>query len=160
MRSCRRSLPESQPNEHINIHSRKEEAFVPLFAVIGFVVWLAATAVFRLWGAELLAPHTPLLWATFIGVVPVVALLLKLSFAWGKAAPAERPLAALLLALPGMLLDIVSTSFHTLVFPAIPVSGLYLFSAWLLWAYSLILLGGMLPALRAKFRLSLKHNAR
>ncbi|MEC0207996.1 DUF5367 family protein [Paenibacillus ehimensis] len=132
---------------------------MPLFAVIGFVVWLAATVVFRLWGAELLMPHTPLLWVTFIGVVPVVAFLLKLAFAWGKAAPADRPLAALLMALPGMLLDIVSTSFHRLVFPAIPASGLYLFSAWLLWAYSLILLGGILQAIRAKYRVSSKQNA-
>ncbi len=132
---------------------------MPLFVLIGFIVWLAATVVFRLWGAELLAPHTPLLWISFIGVVPVIALLMKLAFALGKAAPAERPLATLLMALPGMLLDVISTSFHRLVFPEIPESEFYLFSAWLLWAYSLVLLVGIFPAIRAKYLLSSKQNA-
>ncbi|WP_176220592.1 DUF5367 family protein [Cohnella massiliensis] len=114
------------------------------YGFFGLVLWLAATLVFRLWGGALLDPDRPLVWLTFILVLPGIPIMLRLLFAVRKTPAASRPKAAVLIALPGMLLDMFSVGFHKHVFPGIPSSDLNLLFIWLLWAYSLILAGGFL----------------
>jgi len=111
---------------------------------LGFLLWLAATIVFRLWGGPLIDPGQPLIWLSFIVIVPLILLTLRALFRARKLSSPERPRAAMLVAIPGMLLDLFSVAFHDLVFPGLPQAHLHLFFVWLLWAYSLILLGGLL----------------
>lgn len=122
------------------------------YVYCGLLLWIAATLLFRLWGEELIHPDKLLIWFSFILVVPGILLLLNGLFRYKGTAAADRPKAAVLIAAPGMFLDLFSIGFHPLFFPNIPAAHLHLFFVWLLWAYSLILIGGI--AKFAKIRLS------
>ncbi|MGJ7909948.1 DUF5367 family protein [Neobacillus sp. LXY-1] len=50
--------------------------------------------------------------------------------------------AAVQIAIPGMILDIFSVIYYNKVFPNLSIETLPIFSAWLLWAYSFILISG------------------
>jgi len=113
------------------------------FVYVGFLLWLAATLLFRIWGDELINPDKPLIWLLFL-VVPGMMLVLKGLLNHRKISSEDRPKAALLIAVPGMILDVFSTGLHPYVLPNLPESDFYWFSAWLLWAYSMILLGGLI----------------
>lgn len=110
----------------------------------GVLLWLAATIMFRWFGNILVDPGSPWIWLSFILIVPVVLFLQRWLFISRQIPPGSRPRAAILTALPGMLLDLFSVSFHSVVFPSLPASLLPVFFVWLLWAYSVILLGGLL----------------
>lgn len=114
------------------------------FVYFGFLLWLAATLLFRFWGDELINPEKPFIWLLFILVVPSILLILNRVFRNRETSPENRPKAALLIAMPGMILDLGSIGFHQFVFPSLPEPYLHLFFVWLLWAYSLILLGGLI----------------
>lgn len=113
------------------------------FIYFGFMLWLAATLIFKFWGDVLVDPSRPFIWFSFILIAPGILLFLHWLFRDRNISPADRPKAALLIAIPGMLLDLFSITFHSVVFPDIPGAYLHLFFVWLMWAYSLILLGGL-----------------
>lgn len=119
------------------------------FVGLGFLLWLVATIFFRLLGQFLLDPASPaLVAATFVLTAPVIALAIYPAYAVVGVDAAERPAAAALVVLPGMLLDVLSLFFFGTSFPNLSVlsaSADALFGAWLLWAYGLILLSGFFP---------------
>ena len=109
----------------------------------GLLLWLAATLLFRYWGGELIQPGTILIWLSFGLIVPGIPWLMLALFQLRGTAPQDRPKAALLVAVPGMLLDLLTLSFHRSVFPGISDANFHLFFVWLMWAYALILLAGL-----------------
>lgn len=115
----------------------------------GVILWLIATVFFRLVGQLLLNPGSlaPVI-LIFIATVPLIAAVTYPVYAKRAVPFAELPVAATCIALPGMVLDVVSLSFFGAAFPnlaALPGSAGALFGAWMLWAYALILLSGLLP---------------
>jgi hypothetical protein len=114
------------------------------YLFFGFFLWLAATLVFRFWGEELIDPNRPLIWFSFILIVPGIFLIMNFLYRYRRTAAEDRPKAAIMVAIPGMLLDLFSIGLHSAVFPDLPAANLHLFFVWLLWAYSLIILGGLL----------------
>lgn len=115
----------------------------------GLALWLGATIFFRLLGHFLLDPANPVLVVvTFVATVPVIAAATYPAYALAKMDSAQghqRSVAAVCIALPGMLLDVLSLSFFSFTFPNLSdLSAGALFGAWLLWAYSLILSSGFL----------------
>ncbi|MEF3304351.1 DUF5367 family protein [Paenibacillus sp. GYB003] len=116
----------------------------PFFLLWGFLLWLAATVVFHLFGDWLIDADNRVKTAvSFLAAVPVICgCTFPLYFKF-HIPPADRLRLAVCIALPGMLLDIVSVPLHRIVFPAISGESVPLLAAWLLWAYSLVLATGL-----------------
>ncbi len=123
------------------------------FYAFGFLLWLGATIIFRLWGHYFLVPDQPLLvTVVFIAAIPLIAGVTYPLYKWRGVTRADTAKAALGLALPGMLLDIVSLLNFEAFFPNLETRVSSYFAAWLLWAYSLILLTGALMKARPAHR--------
>jgi len=88
--------------------------------VVGFVIWLVATAALRMWGQYLL--HAPTVVTTillFAVTFPAMALVTR-RICRGSGLPRDQWLAgAVSLASPTLILDPFSSAFFTTVFPNI-----------------------------------------
>ncbi|CAH0120125.1 MULTISPECIES: DUF5367 family protein [unclassified Paenibacillus] len=113
------------------------------FAIFGFLLWLAATLVFRFGGSVLLDPGNMtlivVLFAVVLAMRPVLIGLFKLR----NVSRGERMHAAVSVAVPGMLLDMFSIAWYQTVFPGLTAEQLPLLCAWLFWAYAIMILSGL-----------------
>ncbi|MBD1845428.1 DUF5367 domain-containing protein [Cyanobacteria bacterium FACHB-63] len=117
-----------------------------LFLGIGFLIWLVATIAFRLIGQYLLDPtNIALSIGLFLATTLSMFIIVTGVYFWQQVKAIERPKAALLIALPGMLLDVGSVLFFPKVFPNIDPSANVLFAGLMLWGYSSILVTSFLP---------------
>lgn len=113
------------------------------FPVWGFLLWLAATIVLRVTGQYYLHPDHPYLSTlAFMLTIPLIALVTIPVYDWRRVNLGDRPTAAILLCLPGLLLDVVVLVQFSTVYPNLE-GGEAVFGAWLLWAYSLALISGL-----------------
>jgi hypothetical protein len=115
------------------------------FPAWGFLLWLLATIVIRVTGQHLFDPDQPVIVAlVFFGTVPLIAAVTIPIYDWRRVNLQDRPTAAILMALPGLLIDILVLLLFSRVYPNLGDTG-NLFGAWLLWAYGLVLISGLLP---------------
>ena len=111
---------------------------------IGFALWLAATVAIRFAGGVLFGTLGPLrllvLFAvTALVIAGAIASLVK------QLPTREAGLhAAVLIVLPGILLDTGSVLWFPAVFPNLPAAAGMPLAALLLWAYGIALLAGVL----------------
>lgn len=118
------------------------------FPVWGVVVWLAATIVVRVSGHYYLHPDHPYLSAlAFLLTVPLVGLVTVPVYDWQRVSLLDRPTAAILLCLPGLVLDALVLLLFARVYPNLE-GGETVFAAWLVWAYALVLVSGLLSYTR------------
>ncbi|MBU8768800.1 DUF5367 family protein [Cytobacillus oceanisediminis] len=111
----------------------------------GFLLWMSATILFRLFGQIFLIPgQVFLVLSIFILAIPLIIIATYPYYYFREISETERLKAAVQIALPGMLLDILSIIYFAKVFPNLTNDSLPLFASWLLWAYSLILITGFL----------------
>jgi uncharacterized protein DUF5367 len=116
------------------------------FVLWGFVLWLGGTVLFRVVGHILVGPeHLVIRLLTFVAAIPVIAVTTYPVYAWRSVGAGQRPAAAARIALPGMFLDTLAVVCLASVFPNLPPPAGASFAAWLLWAYGLILLTGLVP---------------
>ncbi|NJR52797.1 MAG: DUF5367 domain-containing protein, partial [Leptolyngbyaceae cyanobacterium CSU_1_3] len=73
-------------------------------------------------------------------------LLVYAIFRWKKVPTNWRLEAAVCLAIPGMLLDVVTTYFFVQAFPHVLPTADGAFGAWLLWGNAIILLTGLITS--------------
>ena len=110
---------------------------------IGFTLWLVTTLAIRFGGGRIFqlrgAGLAILFAATAIGIWFAISQLLQ-------PIPTRegRLEAAILVVLPGILLDTASVLWFSSVFPNLPPSAAMPFAALLLWAYGIALLAGAL----------------
>ncbi|MBW4443105.1 MAG: DUF5367 domain-containing protein [Plectolyngbya sp. WJT66-NPBG17] len=117
-----------------------------LFLGIGFLGWLIATIAFRFIGQYLLDPtNIALSIGLFLATPIAMFVVITGVYFWQQVKAIERPKAALLIALPGMILDAGSVLSFSSVFPNIDPNANTLFAALMLWGYSSILATGFLP---------------
>jgi hypothetical protein len=117
-----------------------------LFLGLGFVIWLVATIAFRLIGQYLLDPtNIALCIGLFLATTIAMIIAVTGVYFWQQVKVIERPKTALLIALPGMLLDVGSVLFFPTVFPNIDPNANVLFAGLMLWGYSSILVTSLLP---------------
>jgi len=110
----------------------------------GVAVWLLATVVFRVGGPVLLDPDAPLIvFGVFVIAVPAMILLTFAAFLWREIRPAARPAAAILLVVPGMLLNVVMISFFGTFFPNLERGSVQYLAGLLLLASVMVLLVGL-----------------
>jgi hypothetical protein len=118
------------------------------FPVWGFLLWLAATVVLRVTGEHYLHPDHPYIAAlAFLMTMPLIAVATWPVYDWRRINLFERPRAAVLMCLPGLLLDVVVLVQFSRVFPNLD-GGEALLGGWLLWVYALVLITGLVPYTR------------
>jgi hypothetical protein len=111
------------------------------FVLWGLGLWLAATLAMRLVGRFHFG--VPVVFATYVVTALLIVQLAQRLYAARRLGRVERAVAAASLVLPGMLLDVLSVTFVDVVFPNIPPSQHSTFGGWLLWAYAVALLTGL-----------------
>ncbi|NKI20998.1 DUF5367 domain-containing protein [Paenibacillus dendritiformis] len=113
------------------------------FIIWGCLVWIGATVSFRWFGGWLIQPANPGWMILFyLLTIPIVAAITLPLYRGKRAAGLNLPAAAAAIAVPGMLLDIISLNWYSSLFPSMPAASVPAFAAWLMWAYGLILLSG------------------
>lgn len=117
------------------------------FFGMSFLIWLSATLVLRLWGHTFFIPDNN--WSmvsSFLFSLTCLPLLVYAISRWKQVPPHQRIEAAVCLAIPGMLLDVVTTYFFTQAFPNVLPTADGVFGAWLLWGYAIVLLTGLITS--------------
>lgn len=114
-------------------------ALAPFF-VIGVIVWLGATLAMRVAG-QYFFYHDSAAWMAFNFTAMLIAmpLLAYAIFQWRRVPAAQRAAAAVAVAVPGMLLDVLTTYFFAQTFPNVNAAGDGAWGAWLLFSYALFL---------------------
>lgn len=116
------------------------------FLFYGFLVWLGATIIFRSIGQFFFTLDQPFfLIATYLLVVPLIFVVTYPIYRWKRVNALQQVKAAILIALPGLLIDSIVLVFFSTIFVNLEPAMDRIFGSWLLWAYSLILLSGFLP---------------
>ncbi len=124
-----------------------ERRTATLFVLVGFIAWAVATLAFRLIGQHLLNPANEfVILGVFVATVPLMVLLLAVLYAGQGVSGVERRTAAVLVVLPGMLLDVLSLAFFGTMFPNMVSTAAKYFGALLLLAYAIVLLTGFIPS--------------
>jgi hypothetical protein len=115
------------------------------FPAWGFLLWLIATVVMRVTGEHLLDPDQVVVtFLVFAGTLPLIAAVTLPIYDWRQVNLQDRPTAAILMSLPGLFIDILVLLLFSRIYPNLGDTGA-LFGAWLLWAYGLVLISGLLP---------------
>ncbi|WP_338754436.1 DUF5367 domain-containing protein [Bacillus sp. FJAT-52991] len=115
------------------------------FLFWGFLVWLGASLFFRFLGQIFFVTDPIILMIiSYILVIPCIFLVTLPIYRWKKVQGKERLLAAICIALPGMLIDSLVLVYFDHVFVNLPVYTDRYFASWLLWAYSFILMTGII----------------
>lgn len=120
--------------------------FYGIFVFLSVVLWAIATLTLRLWGHTFFIPDSNLSMSiSFLGSLLLVALVYGI-FHWQKVQPQQRRDVAICLAIPAMLLDVLSTYFFAQVYPNMSPSAAGPYGAWLLCAYAILLLTGVITS--------------
>lgn len=115
--------------------------------IFGFSAWLLATLIFRFWGHAFFLIESDLFLALFfMGTIPVFYFLLQWAFDRYQSTGIARLEMAVLVAIPGMIGDVACLKFHHAVFPKMTIEQSLVLSAWVLWAFVLVLLIGLIKS--------------
>jgi len=113
----------------------------------GFLIWLVGTLAFRFFGHTLFPLDEPaVIAALYVLIAPVVYFLALWVFKRYSLSPSERLKCAILLVLPGMCCDVLCVKYHAFVFPTMSVDQAIILGSWVLWAYSVVLLAGLISS--------------
>ena len=131
--------------------SRDKRISYGFFFGMSFLIWLMATVVMRLWGHTFFIPDNNLsMVSSFLFSLTCLPLLVYAIFHWQKVLPRQRQEAAICLAIPGMLLDVVTTYCFAQAFPNVLPTADGAFGAWLLWGYAIVLVTGLITSRSSK----------
>ena len=117
------------------------------FFFMSFLIWLIATLILRFWGQTFFIPDSNFsMIASFLFSLFFLPPLAYSLFNWQNVEPVVRKDAAICLAIPGMLLDVMATYFFPYFFPNMSSGANGVFGAWLLWGYAIVLITGLLTS--------------
>jgi len=113
--------------------------------LIGFTIWLLATVAFRVAGQYFFLTENPVvLTGLYLILIPVLGFVANWVFNKYGMTRAEAVQAAVMMVLPGMIFDAFCIKFFAWVFPNLPESQGATFGSWLMWAYALVLIFGLM----------------
>ncbi|MGY4691172.1 DUF5367 domain-containing protein [Salibacterium sp. K-3] len=122
------------------------------FLLWGLLVWLGATGIFRFTGQYFFSLGDPmLLVAAYILVIPLILVLTLPVYRYKNLDSLNQLKAAILIALPGMLLDIIALIYFQDIFVNLEPGTDGIFGSWLLLAYSVILLSGFMSGRKSLY---------
>ncbi|MCZ8156907.1 MAG: DUF5367 domain-containing protein [Leptospira sp.] len=111
----------------------------------GFSIWLVATITFRLLGHYFfITDDNLILIVLYVSVIPSLPIVSIMIFRHFHLVGLDCVLGSVLLVLPGMILDTIVIQCFSDLMPNMPVSRASTFGSWLMWAYSIVLLSGIL----------------
>jgi hypothetical protein len=114
------------------------------FFWIGLAIWLAATLAIRFGGSRLIPAGYPGRLALVFGATGLLIGVFLFRLVRALPTPEAGLRAAVLIVLPGLLLDTGSVLWFRSVFPNLPDSAGMPFAALLLWCYGIALLAALL----------------
>ncbi|MFY0602040.1 MAG: DUF5367 domain-containing protein [Cyclobacteriaceae bacterium] len=115
--------------------------------MFGFSIWMVATLIFRIWGNSFfIIENTFLLTSFFLGITPILFFLAKWVFNRYKLTGKQRIESTVLMTIPGMICDVACLKFHYLIFPKFTIEQAIVLGAWVLWAYVIVLLIGVIKS--------------
>jgi hypothetical protein len=113
--------------------------------IVGFLVWLSATILFRVAGHYFFIVDNALVMAVlYVILIPALGLISTSVFNKLNLNNLESIKSAAIMVLPGMLLDTVCIQFFGNLFPNMPETYSKTFASWLMFAYSIVLIFGLL----------------
>jgi hypothetical protein len=122
-----------------------KENYRQISLIVGFLVWLCATILFRLAGQYFfIVGNAGILVVLYLILIPVLGLISIAVFNSCKLNRSESIGSATLMVLPGMLLDSFCVQFFEDIFPNMPTTDSKTFGAWLMFAYAIVLIFGLL----------------
>jgi hypothetical protein len=115
------------------------------FVIVGFLLWLAATAALPVIGQRIMSNRGWLYVVVLFAIsFLAMALLVRLACIRARIAPQDWPVAAVSLLLPTLVLDPFSSAFFPVVFPNIAPENAGVFGGWMIVCCA----GGLLGAVR------------
>ncbi len=115
--------------------------------LLGFSIWLVATIVFRIAGQSFFLVDNPTVLALlYLSTPPALMVLAHLFFTRFRLVGIQPALAAGLMVIPGMVLDTFVILFFAHFMPNLPVHADAEFGSWLMWAYSSVLIYGVVKS--------------
>ncbi|MEZ0006518.1 ABC-type dipeptide/oligopeptide/nickel transport system permease subunit [Flavobacterium sp. 28YEA47A] len=122
-----------------------KENYLLISFIVGFLVWLSATILFRVAGHYFFIVDNPLVMVVlYIILIPALGLISTSVFNKFKLDNLESVKSAAIMVLPGMLLDTLCVQFFENLFPNMPETYSKTFASWLMFAYSIVLIFGLL----------------
>ncbi|UUC47307.1 DUF5367 domain-containing protein [Flavobacterium cerinum] len=113
--------------------------------IVGFLVWLLATVLFRVAGQHFfIVDNVFVMVALYIILIPALGFIATMVFNKFKLDKLESIKSAAIMVLPGMLLDTLCVQFFGELFPNMPEAYSKTFASWLMFAYSIVLISGLL----------------
>ncbi|QBQ41646.1 hypothetical protein E2P86_11005 [Sphingobacterium psychroaquaticum] len=113
--------------------------------IVGFLVWLSATVLFRVAGQHFfIVDNAFVLITLYIILIPALGLLATTVFNKFQLNNLESVKSAAIMVLPGMLLDTVCVQFFEKIFTNMPEIYSKTFASWLMFAYATVLVFGLL----------------
>ena len=113
--------------------------------IVGFTIWLLATTAFRVAGQYFFITDNALvLTGLYLIVIPVLGFVAHWVFNRYHLNRLEAIQSAVIMVLPGMLFDTFCIQFFSRVFPNLPETDAASFGSWLMWAYTIVLIFGLL----------------
>ncbi|WP_411963524.1 DUF5367 family protein [Haloferax sp. YSMS24] len=126
------------------VRSRLSTSETRVLLGVGLAIALLAGLVFRIVGHLVLDPANPLVVGViFVLTVPLMWGLAVGVFRWRGIEGVERREGAVLLVVPGMLVDAFSTALFSVVYPNMSLAAAGLFGGLLLLAYATVLVAGL-----------------
>lgn len=122
-----------------------KEYYLLISFIVGFLVWLSATILFRLAGQYFfIVDNASVMVALYILLIPALGFIATSVFNKFKLGHLESIKAAAIMVLPGMLLDTLCIQFFEKLFPNMPEIYSKTFASWLMFAYAVVLISGLL----------------
>ena len=114
-------------------------------AIFGFTIWLIATLLFRFWeNSFFFIDNSIVITSLFLGTIPILYFLMKWFFNKFRLRKNQILESAILMSIPGMILDVIAIKYHFLVFPTMSKEEIIVLTSWVIWAYTVVLLIGLL----------------
>lgn len=127
------------------VRSRLSTSETRVLLGVGLAIALLAGLVFRIVGHLVLDPANPLVVGVIFALtIPLMWGLAVGVFRWRSIEGVERREGAVLLVVPGMLVDAFSTALFSVVYPNMSLAAAGLFGGLLLLAYATVLIAGLL----------------
>ncbi|MFD2556084.1 DUF5367 domain-containing protein [Sphingobacterium tabacisoli] len=124
---------------------RRKDNYLLVSFIVGFMIWLLATIAFRVAGQHFfIVENVSVIVGLYILLIPALGFISTFLFSKLKLDNLESIKSAAIMVLPGMLMDTLCIQFFEKVFPNMPEMYSKTFGAWLMFAYSIVLISGLL----------------
>lgn len=141
-------------NTDKKIHSfLNSSRYKKLSLVFGFTIWLMATLAFRFWeNSFFFIDDLTVMSSLFIITIPVLYLLIKWFFNKLKLNKSQITESVIFMSVPGMVLDAFAIKYHNLVFPTMSKEEIIVLASWVVWAYVVVLVIGLVSKEKGQYK--------